>query len=248
VGVGGFQAGVTMETGQTLLQLEGVSKVYQMGEVEVTALKHVDLEIAGGEFVVVLGPSGSGKTTLLNLIGGIDSPTSGTVTVAGERLSGMDEDDLTQYRRRYVGFVFQFFNLIPTLTALENVELVEELVDHGRGSRQVLEEVGLGPRADHFPSELSGGEQQRVAIARALVKDPQLLLADEPTGNLDMETGRQILGLMRRINREQGRTVLVVTHNSAIAQIADRSLHLRSGEVVESRANPSPLDPNRLEW
>jgi len=237
-----------MQSGQTLLRLAGVSKVYQMGEIEVVALRQVNLEIASGEFVVVLGPSGSGKTTLLNLIGGIDSPTSGSVMVAGERLSGMSEDELTQYRRRYVGFVFQFFNLIPTLTAFENIELVEELVDHGRGARRVLEEVGLGARADHFPSELSGGEQQRVAIARALVKDPEVLLADEPTGNLDMETGRQILALMRHINLEQGRTVLVVTHNSAIAQIADRSLHLRSGEVVESRANPSPLDPALLEW
>jgi putative ABC transport system ATP-binding protein len=237
-----------MTSQPALLRLEGVSKVYQMGEVEVVALKGVDLEIACGEFVVVLGPSGSGKTTLLNLVGGIDSPTSGSVTVAGERLSGMSEDELTQYRRRYVGFVFQFFNLIPTLTAFENVELVEELVDHGRGARRVLEEVGLGARADHFPSELSGGEQQRVAIARALVKNPQVLLADEPTGNLDMETGRQILALMRRINLEQGRTVLIVTHNSAIAQIADRSLHLHSGELVESRPNPSPLDPGLLEW
>jgi len=236
------------QAGDALLRLEQVSKTYQMGEVEVVALRRVDLEIAAGEFVVVLGPSGSGKTTLLNLIGGIDTPTAGTTTVAGERLSGMTEDELTVYRRRYVGFIFQFYNLIPTLTALENVELVEELVGRGRGSRRVLEEVGLGERAHHFPSELSGGEQQRVAIARALVKDPQVLLADEPTGNLDMETGRQILALMRRINREQGRTVLVVTHNSAIAQIADRTLHLRSGEVVESRANPSPLDPSLLEW
>ena len=237
-----------MKSGDTLMRLEGVSKVYQMGEVEVVALRQVDLEIGAGEFVVVLGPSGSGKTTLLNLIGGIDSPTHGTVSVAGERLSGMSEEELTRYRRRYVGFIFQFFNLIPTLTALENVELVEELVADGRGSRRVLEEVGLGERADHFPSELSGGEQQRVAIARALVKNPQVLLADEPTGNLDMETGRGILALMRRINREQGRTVLVVSHNSAIAQIADRTLHLRSGEVVETRANPSPLDPQLLEW
>ncbi|UCH33346.1 MAG: ABC transporter ATP-binding protein [Armatimonadota bacterium] len=237
-----------MTSQQPLLRLEGISKVYQMGEVQVVALKEVDLEIAAGHFVCVLGPSGSGKTTLLNLIGGIDTPTSGAITVAGNTLSGMTEDELTLYRRRSVGFIFQFFNLIPTLTALENVELVEELVDEGRGSREALEEVGLTARADHFPSELSGGEQQRVAIARALVKNPQVLLADEPTGNLDMETGRQILAVMRRLNREQGRTVLVVTHNSAIAQIADRALHLRSGEVVESSENPSPLDPELLEW
>jgi putative ABC transport system ATP-binding protein len=237
-----------MQPPTPLLHLSRVSKVYRMGEVEVVALREVDLEIAAGEFVVVLGPSGSGKTTLLNLVGGIDTPTLGAVTVAGQRLSGMSEDELTLYRRRYVGFIFQFFNLIPTLTALENVELVEELIGDGRGSQRVLEEVGLAERARHFPSELSGGEQQRVAIARALVKNPQVLLADEPTGNLDTETGRQILDLMRRVNREQGRTILIVTHNSAIAQIADRSLHLRSGEVVESRANPAPLDPAQLEW
>jgi len=219
-----------------------------MGLVEVQALRSVSLQLARGEFVVILGPSGSGKTTLLNMVGGIDSPTSGRVIVDGIDIAALDEKGLTQYRRSRVGFVFQFFNLIPTLTARENVEFAAELVTSPRDPVEVLEEVGLRERADHFPSELSGGEQQRVAIARALVKDPPILLCDEPTGELDFETGRHILGLIRRIGEVGNKTVLVVTHNTAVGEIARRVVRLRSGEVVESRENSNPLDPQELRW
>jgi len=219
-----------------------------MGLVEVQALRSVSLQLARGEFVVILGPSGSGKTTLLNMVGGIDSPTSGRVIVDGIDIAALDEKGLTQYRRSRVSFVFQFFNLIPTLTARENVEFAAELVTGPRDPVEVLEEVGLRERADHFPSELSGGEQQRVAIARALVKDPPILLCDEPTGELDFETGRHILGLIRRIGEVGNKTVLVVTHNTAVGEIARRVVRLRSGEVVESRENSNPLDPQELRW
>ncbi len=234
--------------GDSLIRLEAVSRTYRMGLVEVQALRSVSLQLARGEFVVILGPSGSGKTTLLNMVGGIDSPTSGRVIVDGIDIAALDEKGLTQYRRSRVGFVFQFFNLIPTLTARENVEFAAELVTGPRDPVEVLEEVGLRERADHFPSELSGGEQQRVAIARALVKDPPILLCDEPTGELDFETGRHILGLIRRIGEVGNKTVLVVTHNTAVGEIARRVVRLRSGEVVESRENSNPLDPQELRW
>ncbi|RLC95525.1 MAG: ABC transporter ATP-binding protein [Chloroflexi bacterium] len=234
--------------GDSLIRLEAVSRTYRMGLVEVQALRSVSLQLARGEFVVILGPSGSGKTTLLNMVGGIDSPTSGRVIVDGIDIAALDEKGLTQYRRSRVGFVFQFFNLIPTLTARENVEFAAELVTSPRDPVEVLEEVGLRERADHFPSELSGGEQQRVAIARALVKDPPILLCDEPTGELDFETGRHILGLIRRIGEVGNKTVLVVTHNTAVGEIARRVVRLRSGEVVESRENSNPLDPQELRW
>ena len=231
-----------------LLQLEDVSRSYQMGQVEVKALTGVSLNIVRGEFMVILGPSGSGKTTLLNLIGGIDSPTSGKITVDGVEITALDEKGLTDYRRDHIGFVFQFFNLIPTLTAKENVEFAAELVKQSRDVMEVLELVGLKERADHYPSELSGGEQQRVAIARALVKDPPILLCDEPTGELDFETGKHILTAMRRINEVDHKTVLLVTHNTAIGEIAYRVIRLRSGEIVEVRQNPSPADPQELRW
>ncbi|RLC93071.1 MAG: ABC transporter ATP-binding protein [Chloroflexi bacterium] len=234
--------------GDSLIRLEAVSRTYRMGLVEVQALRSVSLQLARGEFVVILGPSGSGKTTLLNMVGGIDSPTSGRVIVDGIDIAALDEKGLTQYRRSRVSFVFQFFNLIPTLTARENVEFAAELVTGPRDPVEVLEEVGLRERADHFPSELSGGEQQRVAIARALVKDPPILLCDEPTGELDFETGRHILGLIRRIGEVGNKTVLVVTHNTAVGEIARRVVRLRSGEVVESRENSNPLDPQELRW
>jgi putative ABC transport system ATP-binding protein len=233
---------------ETQITLDNVCKVYPMGRVEVHALSEVSLEIERGEFVVFMGPSGSGKTTLLNLIGGIDSPTSGRVVVDGVETSSLDEKGLTEHRRSRIGFIFQFFNLIPTLTARENVEFAAELSERARNALDVLEEVGLGERADHFPSELSGGEQQRVAIARALAKDPPILLCDEPTGELDFETGKRILGVMRRINREEGKTVILVTHNTAIGQIADRVVRLRSGRVVEETRNASPPDPDGLRW
>ncbi|MEN6546777.1 MAG: ABC transporter ATP-binding protein, partial [Armatimonadia bacterium] len=204
-----------------------------MGDVTVEALRGVNLQLPAGRFVVLVGPSGSGKTTLLNLAGGLDTPTRGELTVFGRRLSGLDEEQLTQYRRETVGVVFQMFNLVPTLTALENVRLVAQLVAKDELSRRLLEEVGLGERADQLPSQLSGGEQQRVSIARALVKEPQLLLADEPTGSLDFETGRDILTLLWEETRRRDMTVLMVTHNPAFARVADLVVRLRSGEVVE---------------
>jgi putative ABC transport system ATP-binding protein len=231
-----------------LIRLENVSRTYQMGLVEVRALRDVTLDLVRGEFVVILGPSGSGKTTLLNVIGGMDLPTSGKITVDGVAITALKEASLTRYRRSHIGFVFQFFNLIPTLTARENVEFAAELVERPRNPLEVLDEVGLKERADHYPSELSGGEQQRVAIARALVKDPPILLCDEPTGELDFETGRSILSAIRRINEVSHKTVLVVTHNTAIGDIGHRVIRLRSGEVVEVRDNSSPLDPQALKW
>ncbi|TET18510.1 MAG: ABC transporter ATP-binding protein [Dehalococcoidia bacterium] len=239
---------VSGEAGDFALRLEDVSRSYQMGLVEVKALTGITLDIMRGEFIVILGPSGSGKTTLLNLVGGIDSPSSGKITVDGIEISALDEKGLTDYRRNHIGFVFQFFNLIPTLTARENVEFAAELVKEPRDPLEVLEVVGLKERADHYPSELSGGEQQRVAIARALVKDPPILLCDEPTGELDFETGKHILGAMRMINELNRKTILLVTHNTAIANIAHRVTRLRSGEVVEDRRNESPIDPQDLRW
>ena len=236
------------EAGDIVLKLEDVSRSYQMGQVEVRALTGVSLDITRGEFIVILGPSGSGKTTLLNLVGGIDSPTSGKITVDGIELSALDDKGLTEYRRNHIGFVFQFFNLIPTLTARENVEFAAELVKEPRDPLEVLEVVGLKERADHYPSELSGGEQQRVAIARALVKDPPILLCDELTGELDFETGKHILSAMKMINEVNCKTVLLVTHNTAIGDIAHRVIRLRSGEITEDRRNTAPIDPQELRW
>lgn len=236
------------EAGDIVLKLEDVSRSYQMGQVEVRALTGVSLDITRGEFIVILGPSGSGKTTLLNLVGGIDSPTSGKITVDGIELSALNDKGLTEYRRNHIGFVFQFFNLIPTLTARENVEFAAELVKEPRDPLEVLEVVGLKERADHYPSELSGGEQQRVAMARALVKDPPILLCDEPTGELDFETGKHILSAMKMINEVNCKTVLLVTHNTAIGDIAHRVIRLRSGEITEDRRNTAPIDPQELRW
>jgi putative ABC transport system ATP-binding protein len=231
------------------IRLEGVSKIYGRGEVAVHALKDVNLSIPHGQLVVFLGPSGSGKTTLLNIIGGIDVPTQGRVTVDGEEITALNASGLTDYRRRNVGFVFQFYNLVPTLTALENVELIAEMT----GARQVnareqLAAVGLADRMEHFPSALSGGEQQRVAIARALAKNPSLLLCDEPTGSLDLVTGRTVLGVLRNLQQRLGITVLIVTHNSTIAGMADRVIRLRSGEIVDDRRSERPTPPEELDW
>ncbi|HKI58982.1 MAG TPA: ABC transporter ATP-binding protein [Trueperaceae bacterium] len=230
------------------LSLHGVTKTYDRGAVPVRALRNVELELPAGAFTVVLGPSGSGKTTLLNVVGGIDRPSGGQVLVDGEDIAGLGERALTEYRRRTVGFVFQLFNLVPTLTALENVTLIAELTGGGGDARQVLERVGLQDRLDHFPAALSGGEQQRVAIARALAKRPALLLCDEPTGALDLDTGRSVLGLLRRLNREQALTTVIVTHNSAIASMADRVVRMRSGEVVASEAVADPVEAERVTW
>ena len=239
---------ISGESKDFVLRLENVSRSYGMGTVEVKALNDVTLDITRGSFVVILGPSGSGKTTLLNLVGGIDSPSSGRLHVDGIELSALDDRGLTEYRRNHIGFVFQFFNLIPTLTVKENVEFAAELVKVPRDPSEVLDVVGLGDRGDHYPSELSGGEQQRVAIARALTKDPPILLCDEPTGELDFETGKHILSAMRTINASNGKTILLVTHNTAIGDIADRVIRLRSGEVIEDRRNESPIDPQELRW
>ncbi len=232
----------------TILRFEDVWKVYRMGKVEVYALRGIDLSVEEGEFVVVLGPSGSGKTTMLNIAGGIDKPTKGKVFFRDLEISSFDEKELTIFRRRHVGFVFQFFNLIPTLTARENVQLAAELVENPRNVDEVLEIVGLRHRANHLPTEMSGGEQQRVAIARALVKNPDLILCDEPTGNLDFETGKRVLRVMRDINREEDRTFLLVTHNAVIANMADRVIHFRDGRVVKEETNPEPLEPEELSW
>jgi putative ABC transport system ATP-binding protein len=240
--------GESAEAVDFIMQLDKVSRLYQMGLVEVKALTEVSLDITKGEFVVILGPSGSGKTTLLNLIGGIDTPSSGKITVDGIELNALNDKSLTDYRRTHVGFVFQYFNLIPTLTARENVEFAAELVQSPMNPAEVLEMVELKERADHYPSELSGGEQQRVAIARALVKDPEILLCDEPTGELDFETGKHILSAMRTINESNHKTVLLVTHNTAIGDIAHRVLRMRSGEIIEDRYNEFPIDPQELRW
>ena len=232
------------------VRLRSVAKTYGEGELAVHALRDVDLDVARGELVVMLGPSGSGKTTLLNLIGGIEPATEGEIVVGGTDVSTLDEEGRTEFRRSTVGFIFQFFNLIPTLTALENVELVAELGGEGSHERsaEMLSRVGLGDRLDSFPAQLSGGQQQRVAVARALTGSPQVLLGDEPTGALDLETGRTVLDLLRQVNRESRQTVLLVTHNAEIARMADRVLHLRDGRMVGDEPQRSPVDPMQLDW
>ncbi len=231
------------------IALRAVTKVYGTGEAAVHALRDIDLDIGSGELVVVLGPSGSGKTTLVNVIGGIESTTEGQVTVAGEDISGRSPADLSGFRRDHIGFVFQFFNLIPTLTARENVEVIVELT--GKGDRKripaLLDAVGLADRADNFPAQLSGGQQQRVALARALATEPDILLADEPTGALDLATGRQILTLLQTLHRE-GRTVIIVTHNASVAQIADRVITVVDGRITAVRGNDEPADAADVTW
>lgn len=235
-------------TKTTLMQLNGVTRTYIMGEVTVEALRETSLEIYEGELMVILGPSGSGKSTLLNIMGGMDLPSSGQVLFGQEDLSRAGDAQLTRYRRYELGFVFQFYNLIPDLTARENVELAANLVKEPLPAVDVLKDVGLETRIDHFPSQLSGGEQQRVAIARAAVKNPRLLLCDEPTGALDHLTGKLILGLLAKINRERGSTVIIVTHNTPISAMAHRVVKMSSGKVVEITENQSPLPPERIEW
>lgn len=237
-----------MENREELMRFEKVTKTYDMGEVKVEALKESTFSVYRGELLVILGPSGSGKSTLLNLMGGMDTPTSGQMFMDGKNLSHAVNKDLTLYRRRDVGFVFQFYNLIPDLTAYENVALAAELVHNPIPVEEVLEEVGLMERRSHFPAQLSGGEQQRVAIARALVKRPKLLLCDEPTGALDDQTGKLVLSLLAQISRKEETTIVIVTHNTAIGQIANRSVRLRSGQIVEILENEHPLPPERIEW
>ncbi|WP_062300112.1 ABC transporter ATP-binding protein [Demequina maris] len=231
------------------VRLTGVTKTFGEGDAAVHALKGIDLEIASGELVVVLGPSGSGKTTMCNIIGGIESATGGSVAIAGEDISDRKPSQLAGFRREHVGFIFQFFNLIPTLTARENVEIILSLTGKADGSRveDLLDAVGLADRADNFPATLSGGQQQRVAVARALATDPDILLADEPTGALDLPTGRQILGLLQRLNRE-GRTVVIVTHNSSVARIAHRVVTVVDGAIESAEVNPAPADAADVTW
>jgi putative ABC transport system ATP-binding protein len=219
-----------------------------MGEVEVHALQGVDLDLAAGEFVVILGPSGSGKSTLLNILGGLDAPTSGTVVFRDHQLVGADDSALTRYRREHVGFVFQFYNLIPALTARENVGLVTDIAVSPMPAHEALAWVGLGERLDHFPSQLSGGEQQRVAIARAIAKRPQVLLCDEPTGALDYETGKLVLEVIAKINADLGTTAMVITHNAAIAGMADRVLRLGNGRIVGEEKPARRLTPAEISW
>jgi putative ABC transport system ATP-binding protein len=225
-----------------------LTKIYQMGEVEVRALSDLELEIREGEFIVLLGPSGSGKSTLLNILGGLDTPTSGEAFWRDHNLVTADETELTRYRRDHVGFVFQFYNLIPSLTVRENVALVTDIAVSPMSAEEALDRVGLSGRLDHFPSQLSGGEQQRVAIARAIVKRPDVLLCDEPTGALDYPTGKVVLEVIARINTELGTTAVVITHNVAIAGMADRVMHLADGRITHVDVNEHKLTPSELSW
>ena len=231
-----------------LLRLEEVSKTFQMGEVAVEALRNVSLEVFDGEFLVMVGPSGSGKTTILNIVGGLDNVTAGRAWFSDREITAFNSAELTRYRRDTVGFVFQFYNLVPNLTARENVMVSTELSRTPMDVTEALRLVELEDRHDHFPSQLSGGEQQRVAIARALAKNPVLLLCDEPTGALDFTTGKRILRILVDLKRELGKTIVLITHNAAIAQVADRVVRLRSGQIVELHANPRPLPPEEVVW
>ena len=227
---------------------ERLTKTYRMGDVEVQALHSVDLDLYEGEFIVLLGPSGSGKSTLLNILGGLDIPTGGQVVFRTRNLTHANDRVLTQFRREAIGFIFQFYNLIPSLTARENVALVTEIAKRPLRPEQALDVVGLGDRLDHFPAQLSGGEQQRVAIARAIAKRPEVLLCDEPTGALDFRTGKLVLKALQQVNQEFGTTTVVITHNAGIAAMADRVIHMRSGEISEIQYNTNKVEPEALEW
>ena len=230
------------------VELKNVSKIYRMGEVDIRAVDGIEFEIAKGEFVVIVGPSGAGKTTVLNILGGMDTATEGQVYVDGYDIAKYNAKKLTGYRREDIGFVFQFYNLIPNLTALENVELALQICKDPLDAEEVLREVGLGDRLKNFPAQLSGGEQQRVSIARALAKNPKLLLCDEPTGALDYQTGKAILKLLQDMCRERGMTVIVITHNSAIAPMADRVIRIKNGKVANMKLNENPRSVMDIEW
>lgn len=233
---------------EAFVKLDTVKKIYQMGEVEIAAADGINFEIQKGEFAVVVGPSGAGKTTVLNILGGMDTATSGEVLVDGENIAVYKPKQLTAYRRDDIGFVFQFYNLVPNLTALENVELALQICKDPLDAAVVLEEVGLGERLNNFPAQLSGGEQQRVSIARALAKNPKLLLCDEPTGALDYNTGKAILKLLQDTCREKGMTVILITHNSAIAPMADRMIQIKNGKVSGITVNDNPVPVETIEW
>jgi putative ABC transport system ATP-binding protein len=231
-----------------VLSARALTKRYRMGEIDVMALRGVDLDLIEGELLVLLGPSGSGKSTLVNILGGLDVPTDGVIAYRGSDLRAADEDELTWYRRRHVGFVFQFYNLIPSLTARENVALVTEIADDPMDPAEALARVGLGERLDHFPAQLSGGEQQRVAVARAIAKRPDLLLCDEPTGALDYQTGVRVLGVLEQVNRELGTTTVVITHNAPIAAIAHRVITLGDGRIVSTVEHATRARPEEVRW
>lgn len=233
---------------EVIFSAHNLSKVYQMGEVKVYALNSIDFELFQGEFVVLLGPSGSGKSTLLNILGGLDTPTNGEVIFRDHNLVTANEGELTRFRREHIGFVFQFYNLIPSLTALENVQLVTEISQHPMQAKEALKLVGLGDRLNHFPAQMSGGEQQRVAIARAIAKQPDVLLCDEPTGALDFKTGKLVLEVLEQVNQQLGTTIAVITHNAAIAAMADRVIRLGSGKIVDISYNQKKARPADLEW
>ena len=230
------------------VQLENITKVYKMGEVEIRAVDGIDFAIKKGEFVVIVGPSGAGKTTVLNILGGMDTATTGRIMVDGEDITGYNERQLTGYRRNDIGFVFQFYNLVQNLTALENVELATQISKNPLDVKMVLNRVGLEKRMNNFPAQLSGGEQQRVAIARAIAKNPKLLLCDEPTGALDYQTGKAILALLREMCDKYEMTVIVITHNSALAPMADRVIHLKNGQVASMSMNKNPKAIAEIEW
>jgi putative ABC transport system ATP-binding protein len=231
-----------------VLRAEAVTKVYHMGEVEVHALRGIDFAVPESQFLVLLGPSGSGKSTLLNIVGGLDLPTTGRVFYRQTEVTAVDEQELTAFRRRHVGFVFQFYNLIPSLTARENVELVTEIAEEPLPASEALQIVGLKERTDHFPAQMSGGEQQRVAIARAIAKQPDVLLCDEPTGALDISTGTVVLEALERVNRELGTTVAIITHNASIARMGDRVLTMADGRIAEDRLNPARTPVRDISW
>jgi len=233
---------------KAILEAKDVTKVYQMGEVEVHALRGVSFSLYEGEFVVILGPSGSGKSTMLNIIGGIDRSTAGQIIFHNKNISAANERELTVYRRNAVGFVFQFYNLIPNLTARENILLTAELSKSPIDTNKLLDEIGLEDRGDHFPAQLSGGEQQRVAIARAVAKNPELLLCDEPTGALDFQTGIQVLRLLKDFNRDYKKTVAIITHNAGIGEMGDRVFHIRDGLIAKITTNDHPVPPEEVSW
>ena len=237
-----------LDVPEEVLEGRGLTKIYRMGEVDVQALRGVDITLFEGEFMILLGASGSGKSTLLNILGGLDVPTDGTVHYRDQDLTRADERELTLYRRRHVGFVFQFYNLIPSLTARENIGLVTEISDDPMMPEEALDLVGLAPRMNHFPAQLSGGEQQRVAIARAVAKRPDVLLCDEPTGALDFSTGKLVLEVIERVNRELGTTTAVITHNAPIARMADRVVTIGDGRIVEVKRNDQKARPDELSW
>lgn len=230
------------------ISLENVEREYHVGDAVIKAVDGVNFSLAQGSFSVILGQSGAGKTTMLNMLGGMDSPTAGRISVGGEDVSGMSERELTNYRRTKIGFVFQFYNLVPNLTALENVQLAEEICPDPLDAREMLDRVGLGKRMNNFPSQMSGGEQQRVSIARALAKNPQIVLCDEPTGALDSETGRRVLKLIRGVASDLGKTVIIVTHNAPIAEMAQNVIHMRDGKIAGQEFHEHPKDVEEIVW